>query len=1358
MLLNFFAIAQTSIHNWDFNTGAGTTANNKWPSPVNNTANASNVATGTLTHNFTKTENFAGSAVDASGFTSTAGASFSVLDLANNNNALILSGPTNNYSNIIFTYATQGTASGFNLQTIDYSIDGTNFINLTTTTLTTSYTLKTFDFSSITAANNNANFKIKITVSGATGTTGNNRFDNFRIAGTPIPILNNASVSAGINAAEPSTNGTFNFNLTTPAPVGGVTINYTLGGTAIIGTDYTDPQNGTITIPAGTTTGTVTLNTIDDNIVEATKNIILTITSVSNGFTFSNTSATISLLDNDAAIGTGIIGFTYNFNTCSNFIQQGFTQYSVTGAQIWGCNKAGRTYTVDPSTDSCMQMDGYLAGSVVNEDWLISPSFNLTTTNNPILQFYSKSKFSGNSLQLKVSTNYISGTNPNTASWATINGNFPAVNSGVWYLSDNIDLSAFNNSNVNIAWFYTSTTTAASRWQIDDIKVDVGCTAPTAQPTALILTPTLNSISGNFTAAVTPTDNYLILMSSLALPNVVPTNGTIYAIDDILGNATVVSINNATTFTINNLIPATTYYFKIYAYNNLQNCYQLLNPLQNSIATLPIPVCTPPTIQANNLTATNITGVAMDINYNRGNGDNILVVAHTNTSVDQNPTTGINYVVGTQIGTGNFVIYNGPANTFNYNTLVQNTTYYFALYEYFNTNFCYNLSPLTGNFTTNCITPVNVNNLQAIGANAQATISWANPTVSCYDEVIVVASTTSITGVGSDFTAVANNVYTAVNQVVYTGTGTSVNVTGLTNGVNYFFKIFSRKGANYSNGVSISATPFDASLGYLYLYGNLHSHSSYSDGNKEDLTKKPIDDFRFARDANCMDFLGISEHNHAGAGMNIANFPLGFNDANTANLEVGPSGNTLVTLWGMEWGVISGGGHVLTYGFNNQLIGWESGNYNIFCAKNDYASLFNLINAQPNAFAMLAHPAFTDFGNIVNTYSTNADNAVVGTAIETGPAFSTNITYSNFPAPMAHFEYYKAMLAKGYKLGPSMDGDNHYFTFGRQSANRLVVLATGKNREAVTSAIKEMRFYASNDCNVKLDFKNFGNVMGTSFQHIGLPSITVNVTDTDAGEVTDSIYIFGAKIGDPAPAEPIKKYFNQSSITFDATDVLNVQPDNTTYYYFTVIKQADGNRAISAPIWYTRNDNFLPIQLLNFTANYQTTKTVLLQWITSQEINSKHFEIQKSINTGISFTTIGTINAKGFSSNISNYYFTDLAPFDGLNLYRLKEIDLDGRITYSPIVVINLGNKNNNYYSLYPNIANYSTNIISTSNVKKKVSISLYNESGIIIQKINCYIDKYNAQNIDTHFLKSGIYFVKIEDGIIRTTQKLIIE
>ncbi|RTY90243.1 GEVED domain-containing protein [Flavobacterium sp. GT3R68] len=121
------------------------------------------------------------------------------------------------------------------------------------------------------------------------------------------------------------------------------------------------------------------------------------------------------------------------------------------------------------------------------------------------------------------------------------------------------------------------------------------CTTPTAQPTALVLTPSGNSIAGTFTAASPVPNNYLVVISTV---NSAPTlvNGTTYAVGNTIGSSTVVDIDGNTAFTASGLIQLTTYYVFIFSYNSLCTggpLYYTTTPLNGSAATLGASYCTP---------------------------------------------------------------------------------------------------------------------------------------------------------------------------------------------------------------------------------------------------------------------------------------------------------------------------------------------------------------------------------------------------------------------------------------------------------------------------------------------------------------------------------------------------------------------------------------------------------------------------------------------------------------------------------------------------------------------------------------------------------------------------------------------
>jgi len=1191
------------------------------------------------------------------------------------------------------------------------------------------------------------------------------------------------SVSTTTNAAEPNTDGAFTVTLSSTS-ASDVVVTYNVGGTATAGSDYT-ALSGTVTVLAGQLTAQIPVDVLDDALAEGVETVTVSLQTATAPYTISTADASMNITSEDVATISFTGSYSQDFNTLATsgtssttpigwvFSESGANANTTYAAGDGGSN-AGNTYSFGTGTDSERAFGGLRSSNLIpiigalftnntgatvtsltitytGEQWRLG-----TTGRNDRLDF----QYSINNNSITSGTfvhvdglDFIAPVSSGTA--GALDGNLAANQVTITYTINGISIP--NGANFAIRWTDFDVTGAEDGLGIDEFSITLGCTPPTNQPTSLNLTPALQSIDGSFTAALpgtTAADAYLVLISTSSSLTEMPVSGTVYAVDDVIGNAQVVSITG-TNFTASGLTPSTTYYFYVFSNSSATNCYNITSPLTGSIATNSPPPCTAPSTQASNLNATNVSGTSMDLSWTRGSGDNILVIARAGAPVDATIYNSVAYPQGTQIGTGNTVIYNGAASGFAYSGLTQNTTYHFALYEYSNTGPCYLSPALTGNFTTLCTDPVNVTGLSANAGNALVNVSWTLPAAACLDEVVVVASTAPISTPGSSFTGPASSNYTGGEQIVYRGTGAGVTVTGLTNGTVYYFKVFTRKGGNYSSGVQVTGIPFDPVSGYTYLFGNLHAHSSYSDGNKDNLSNTPDEDYAFARDALCMDFLGISEHNHLGAGMNYPDYALGFAEANSMNLVPGPGGNTLVTLWGMEWGVISGGGHVLVYGFDDDLLGWEPGNYDIFVPKNDYSALWNIINARSGAFATLAHPSSSDYGNLSSTYNEAADAAIVGVAIESGPAFSTSTTYNDFPSSLAYLSYYRTMLARGFRLAPQMDQDNHNMTFGTANTNRMVVLASAKNRESLLEGIRSMRYYASQDCNLRVDLRNGANPIGSEVSNTGAPTLSLTITDPDAEAVT-SIELWGGALGGSTPVAPIKTYSNVSGFTFNASDPENVQPDNSTWYYYLVITQEDGNRAVTAPIWYFRNDLALPVTLLRFTGAYNKVHhKVLLQWSTAREINTKEFVVQRLVSGG-SWTNVGKVAASVNSAQTLQYQFTDDMPVQGSSQYRLMMIDQDGQFRYSPIVLIKIGD-GANLYTLSPNPGHGITYLRSTSVAPQQVTVTISDYNGRQLLKGRYVVSATAPAPVSLAGQKQGLYIVRIEAEGKITAEKLMV-
>jgi Bacterial Ig-like domain/Secretion system C-terminal sorting domain/Endonuclease/Exonuclease/phosphatase family len=385
-------------------------------------------------------------------------------------------------SQFVFNYERSGT--GPSSLTVRSSVDG--YVNNLGSVAGLAQTISSANIINITGITDIATaITFRIYGFNATGTGGSGGFENaagndFIVKGA-VTDFGTDNIPPVLQSVSPSNNAT-NVTLSTPVvlsfneAIAKGTGNITLFNVTDNTSQVIDVTSANITINGASATISFNLLASKTYYVEVASGVFKDLSNnIYSGFTGNGTLSFNTI----PPPSNGILENTYNFNTCGQYIQQGFQTYSVTGAQVWGCTKFGRTFTTDPSTDSAIQINGFSGSAILNEDWLISPKFDLTGTNIPLLKFYSRTTFAGPSLTLKVSTNYSGTGDPSLATWTNITGKFPATSSDVWTLSDSINLNAFKAANVYVAWVYTSSPAAnAARWTIDDITFFNSTTAP----------------------------------------------------------------------------------------------------------------------------------------------------------------------------------------------------------------------------------------------------------------------------------------------------------------------------------------------------------------------------------------------------------------------------------------------------------------------------------------------------------------------------------------------------------------------------------------------------------------------------------------------------------------------------------------------------------------------------------------------------------------------------------------------------------------------------------------------------------------------------------------------------------------
>ncbi len=164
----------------------------------------------------------------------------------------------------------------------------------------------------------------------------------------------------------------------------------------------------------------------------------------------------------------------------------------------------------------------------------------------------------------------------------------------------------------------------------------------------------------------------------------------------------------------------------------------------------------------------------------------------------------------------------------------------------------------------------------------------------------------------------------------------------------------------------------------------------------------------------------------------------------------------------------------------------------------------------------------------------------------------------------------------------------------------------------------------------------------------------------------------------------------------------------------------------------------LPLTILSFTAEKSGSNS-LLKWTTTNENEVRSFQIEK-LNNG-SYIFMGELNAVNHTGKHS-YSFIDEKPYDGINYYRLKTIDLNGNFSYSQIATLNFSEKQN--ASIFPNPATSELHISTHAERMVFRNIQVFDLTGK-----ECYIKVKpgNAGDIslDISTLRDGVYVLQLK-------------
>ena len=412
---------------------------------------------------------------------------------------------------------------------------------------------------------------------------------------------------------------------------------------------------------------------------------------------------------------------------------------------------------------------------------------------------------------------------------------------------------------------------------------------------------------------------------------------------------------------------------------------------------------------------------------------------------------------------------------------------------------------------------------------------------------------------------------------------------------------------------------------YQAYFGQLHSHTQYSDGSgtldsalthiKNLPASANIQFVAFTDHSNYFDKSGAANPEGALYDMSKATdysrglwseYKGAIADFNAVN------GSTLLALGGFEMTWSGGPGHINTFNTagivsrNNTVLNNKTADSGM---KAYYALLSQAEGAE--SISQFNHPGKT-FGNFSDFayYDPVIDSRIY--MVEVGNGEGQIGAGGYYPS----YEQYIMALDKGWHLAPTNNQDNHKGRWGNANDARDVIITDDFSEAGIYEAIRAMRMYSTEDKNLELTYTVNGLMMGSSIKTEEVPDkllLEVTVTDPDK---TDTI----SKVEVVVNSGKVVHTWNDPAEL--AKGILSVSLDPDYSYYFIRVTQGDGDLAVTSPVWV---GDTLKLGISNMVCGTATPVTDEELTLTTTFFNSEDSDATiKSLTYSIGGTVIGT--------------------------------------------------------------------------------------------------------------------------------------
>lgn len=173
----------------------------------------------------------------------------------------------------------------------------------------------------------------------------------------------------------------------------------------------------------------------------------------------------------------------------------------------------------------------------------------------------------------------------------------------------------------------------------------------------------------------------------------------------------------------------------------------------------------------------------------------------------------------------------------------------------------------------------------------------------------------------------------------------------------------------------------------------------------------------------------------------------------------------------------------------------------------------------------------------------------------------------------------------------------------------------------------------------------------------------------------------------------------------------------------------------------------LPIVLTGFHVEKDINQYVHISWTTASEVNNDYFEIENSTD-GQEWQSVSKISGKGNTIISQHYNFIHQKPLSGTSYYRIKQVDFDGQMSYTPIKSISFDKlQNNKSFRITPNPVTHQLSI--QGEYSKETQIQIFNGHGRKMDDL-LFHKEQESINVDVSHLPAGLYLLHIQGENLR--------